>query len=238
MKDKCFHLLKPRGSKHALPSRPSKPDLSYALPETVLEPIILELPLPLGVGLDKTNVVAEINEFGSAISSNVRLEDRLIHVDGREVRAGRMQVVDAFDLSCSAHTIVLQRAVSPPPPVRFLTVRLHPRNGMLGIGTTRQNVLSEIVRGSAADLDGRLQVPLHHPPSPLPLTLARPLPYPSTPHLHALLPPCSLALSYAASLPTPFPLSPSSHPLSLSNLLMLPTLPYYCPLFSLLLQFT
>ncbi|KAL3904961.1 MAG: hypothetical protein SGPRY_011091 [Prymnesium sp.] len=76
MKDKwSFHLLKPRGSKHALPSRPSKPDLSYALPETVLEPIILELPLPLGVGLDKTNVVAEINEFGSAISSNVRLED-------------------------------------------------------------------------------------------------------------------------------------------------------------------
>lgn len=126
--------------------------------EKVLQPIFFELPLPLGVGLDELNVVQEIGESGSAASSGIEPNDRLSHVDGRDVRDGKLDVAEALDRSRSTHTLVLQRMVVPEPGVSYLTVRLTPKGGSLGIGLTEKNVISELVRDSASDLDGRLQV--------------------------------------------------------------------------------
>ncbi|KAL1521140.1 hypothetical protein AB1Y20_022694 [Prymnesium parvum] len=125
--------------------------------EKVLETIVLELPLPLGIGLDELNVIAEVGQTGSGASHHLQLDDQLIYVDGKEVRHGKMDVAEAFDRSRSTHTVVLQRAVEPTPGVMYLTVRLTPIDGSVGIGLTESNVVNEVVRGSAADVDGRLQ---------------------------------------------------------------------------------
>eukprot|EP00966_Prymnesium_polylepis_P316564 7315016-Prymnesium_polylepis.2 len=126
--------------------------------EKMLGTIVLELPLPLGIGLDELNVVQEIGKTGSAAEADLLIGDRVTHVDGMEVRDGKVDVAEALDRGRSNHVLVLQRLVDAEPGVAFLTVRLAPKNGSLGIGLTDRNVVSELVRGSASDDDGRLQI--------------------------------------------------------------------------------
>ena len=124
----------------------------------MLEPFVRALSLPLGVGLDEMNIVQEISTTGSAADGDLQVGDRLTHVDGQEVRDGKLDVAEAIDRSIEVHSLALQRTIIPEPGVSYLTVRLTPQNGSLGIGLTDSNVISELVRGSASDLDGRLEV--------------------------------------------------------------------------------
>ena len=122
-----------------------------------LEVVFFELGLPLGVGLDDFNIVQELGQDGSAEVGGMQAGDRVTHVDGREVRNGIADVADALDRTQAVHTVLAQRLAALPDGVSYLTVRIKPKNGGLGVGLTDGNIISEIIGGSACADDGRLQ---------------------------------------------------------------------------------
>lgn len=147
-----------------------------------LEVNLFEVALPLGVGLDELNIVREIRDNGNAAFSGMRLGDRIIYVDGTEARLGMFSVVDALDLSRQRHELVVQRLAVVPEGTSYITVRIRPKNGSLGLGLSDTNVVTELVKGSAAHDDGRLQACMHNAHAAVMWHRATHIPSPDHPH--------------------------------------------------------
>ena len=125
----------------------------------------VELPTPMGIGLDAKNLVVELKPAGSAaIDGKVRVGDVLSAVDGVEVRGGCRSVANVIQANkdLPSHTLVLLRK-KPPEMERAahkdLTVRLDLGGAtLLGLKADNANVIVEIYDGGVAGLDGRLQI--------------------------------------------------------------------------------
>ena len=118
--------------------------------------IVLELGLPLGIGLTEENTVSELN--GDVASKEWRVGDRLCWADGKEVRGGKLGVGDAIDRSRQVHELVIQRDAPQSLRAQEYTymVRLTGNPG-LGVGLSAQNAITDITPGGVAFLDGRIQ---------------------------------------------------------------------------------
>lgn len=124
----------------------------------VLKTIVLELSMPLGIGLTADNTVSEV--YTDAAKEHWQADDALVWVDGTAVRKGKFPVADALKKDRDKHTLVIQRMVPATPGVAFFTVRLTGSPG-LGIGLTEDNRVSDLTEGNPAQKDGRLEVSSH-----------------------------------------------------------------------------
>lgn len=74
--------------------------------------LVVALTLPMGIGFDCLNVVAELEPGGSAYKDGVRVGDRATHVNGVLVLDGCRPIVAQLRAAASRQTLVFQRA--PP----------------------------------------------------------------------------------------------------------------------------
>ena len=74
--------------------------------DDVLSTFVIELALPLGIGLTEKNVISEVQPSASTLW---KAGDKLCWADGQEVRGGIMSVGEALDKSRKVHEFVVQR---------------------------------------------------------------------------------------------------------------------------------
>ena len=108
--------------------------------------VLIELALPLGIGLSSTNAVTDLQANADA---QWQLGDRICWADGKEVRAGKIGVAQAIDRSRTVHTFVVQRWAPPTPGEVLITCRIHGDPG-LGIGLTDKNAINQLTAGKPA----------------------------------------------------------------------------------------
>ena len=146
------HRAMRRSSSSAKSLKAGAPSATPTVPP-VQTTVLIELALPLGIGLSSTNAVTDLQANADA---QWQLGDRICWADGKEVRAGKMGVAQAIDRSRTVHTFVVQRWAPPTPGEVLITCRIHGDPG-LGIGLTEKNAINQLTAGKPALLDGRLQ---------------------------------------------------------------------------------
>ena len=122
-------------------------------PALVPSLFVIELPLPLGIGLSEENVITETSDKAD---SRWQVGDRICWADGKEVRGGKMGVGDAINRARTNHEFVVQRAVEPSASEVTFIVRLTGQS--LGIGLSKLNSVTDTQPNMLAAKDGRIQV--------------------------------------------------------------------------------
>ena len=123
------------------------------------EPLVVcvaELALPLGIGLDDSNVVHQVNP-GSGVECGLKCGDRIIYVDGVDLRAGKEDVASALNRELPTHTIVWQRNAAAEDNKTYHVIHIKPIDGTLGLGLTDTNIVGDMVEGGAAAKAGTLK---------------------------------------------------------------------------------
>ena len=80
-------------------------------PKPTVASVATELSLPMGIGLDATNLITRIDEgSNAAVDGVLRVGDALVAFDGKDVRNGKLGVPEALDRSRETHSVVAERA--------------------------------------------------------------------------------------------------------------------------------
>ena len=82
------------------------------------------LTLPMGIGVNAANVVTEVDPESAGGQAGLKVGDEVLWLDGIEVRARIVPIVEAIDREASTHQVVMRRA---PPPCRTRGLAGHRR---------------------------------------------------------------------------------------------------------------
>ena len=118
----------------------------------------VELSLPLGIGLDKKNVVRKLDSKGACVvDGRVREGDQVTFVDGIDVRGGVKNVTGALNPNREVHMLMFLR-VGEELAEGVSTIRLEARSiDDLGLLLGANAELIEVYSDGGAARDGRMQ---------------------------------------------------------------------------------